>query len=91
MFFVVLGSMNQYLRSVKIVYLMALVTLLALLLLLQLDHVINSENCNGSLSGELETLNLGHDWLKDASSAVISDLALKQVQTKPDKQQLKIN
>lgn len=49
----------------------------------QLDHVVDTQDGDGRLSGKLETLCLHHGGLVHASLAVVSGLAVDQVQTDP--------
>jgi hypothetical protein len=50
----------------------------------KLDHIVNSEDGNGSLSSELKTLDLGHSRLKDTGLKVVANLTVHQVQTSVD-------
>lgn len=60
-----------------------LVVLRSLLLGLEFNHVVDSQDSYGRLSGELETLDLGYGRLEHARRLVVSYLALNQVQTVP--------
>jgi len=53
--------------------------LLLLLRGIQLDHIINAQNSNGSLGGKTQALNLGDRWLYHTSGHVVTDLATDQV------------
>lgn len=47
----------------------------------QLDHIIDPEDGDGSLSGEFERVDLGDHGLEHSRSQVVPALALQQVQT----------
>lgn len=47
----------------------------------QLDHIINPQDGDGSLSGEFKRVDLGDHRLQYTSSQVVAALALQQVQT----------
>ena len=50
------------------------VSLLALLRwLFNLDHVVDAQNCDGSLGGERDGLALAHGWLDDACREAVVD------------------
>lgn len=53
------------------------------LLVHKLDHVIDSQNGDGSLSGKLEGLDFGHCGLQYSCLLVVSYCALIQVQANP--------
>ena len=55
----------------------------SLLLGRQLDHVVDSQNGDGRLGGELQALDLGHGRLEYASGAIVANLSLHQVETVP--------
>ncbi len=60
---------------------MAVASVAALLALgVQGNHIINSQNRNGSLSGETQRLYFGDGGLDDASGQVVSHLAVHQVE-----------
>ena len=50
----------------------------------KLDHVVDTEDRDGSLSSELERLDLGHGGLKHTSLQVVADLAVHEVKTRVD-------
>lgn len=45
----------------------------------QLDHIIDSQDGNGSFSGELDRVNLGDHGFKHSSSQVVAAFALQQI------------
>lgn len=49
----------------------------------KLDHVVNAEDGNGSLRGELDALNLANGRLQHTGLAVVPHYALGQVKTNP--------
>ena len=57
-----------------------LVRLLLSPLRVQLDEVVDAENGDGSLGGELQTLDLGDCRLENAGLAVVADDAVGQVE-----------
>ena len=48
-----------------------------------LDHVVDPEDGDGRLRGELEALDLAHGRLKDARLPVVPDDAIDEIQTVP--------
>lgn len=54
-----------------------------LLLGSNLDEVVDAEDCDGCLSGKLETLDLAHGWLQDPGRLVVSHCLSKQIQPHP--------
>lgn len=55
----------------------------------KLDHVINSQNGDGSLGGKLEGLDFGHCGLQYSCLFVVSYCALIQVQANPTQIKIK--
>lgn len=49
----------------------------------QLDEVIDTQDGDGGLSGELETFDLADGGFKDAASFVVSYHSLDQIKTNP--------
>lgn len=58
-------------------------SLTLLLLSHQFDHVVNSQDGNGRLRGELETLDFGNGGFQDASFLVVTDDTFVEIQTNP--------
>ena len=47
----------------------------------KLDHIVNSEDSDGSFGSELERLDFGHGGLEHTSLEVVADLSLNEVKT----------
>jgi len=63
--------------------LMAVAIILLALLGCNCDHIINTEDRQGSLGGGAQSTDLGQSRLKDTSMDVITNLSLEQVKTVP--------
>ncbi len=50
----------------------------------KLNHIVDSQNGNGSFGGKLDALDLGHSRLQNTSFNVIANLAAEQIQTVSD-------
>lgn len=59
-----------------------LVSVLLLLVGVELDHIVDSEDGHSGLSGEAKALNLGNSRLHHSSLEIVSDLALHQVKSR---------
>merc|ERR1719296_333187 len=46
----------------------------------ELNKIVNTENCDGSLCSEFEGLNLRHRWLEDTSLEVVSYLTVVEIE-----------
>jgi hypothetical protein len=60
-----------------------LVLVLSFLVLLHLDHVVDSQDGDGSLCGKLKTLDLALPWLEHSCLAVVPHSAGVKVQPHP--------
>ena len=56
-----------------------------LLFWLQFDHVVNTQDCDGGLGGELEGFDLGNGGFEHAGCLVVAHFAFMQVKTIPVK------
>lgn len=61
----------------------SLVTVLIFGLWSKLDHVVDSEDGNGSFGGKFQTLQLANGWLKNTCILAVSDQTFNQIQSIP--------
>jgi len=68
-----------------------LVAVAVSLLGVETNHIVDAQNGDGRFGGELQRLDLGDGWLKDARLQIVFNCSLVQVQAHPRIDKILIN